>query len=178
MKELLNFCKYFGKLRSVRVSIISVGRMKAGPERQLVERYQTRARATGRGLGFSGFDMVEIPESRGRREVDRQLEEMNALLARAENAHMILFDERFPSPASTEFFGKIGLWKDNGIPHVACLLGGPDGVAPSLRNRAHWGISFGRFSLPHQLARILVFEQLYRAMTLLAGHPYHRAGQD
>ncbi len=152
--------------------------MKSGSERELVERYQHRAQFLGRTLGFTGFDIIELTESRARREGDRQMEEMSAILTKADKAQFLLFDERYPSPSSQDFALKFEKWKDSGTNHVACILGGPDGVAPDLRERAHWGVSFGRLSLPHQLARVLVSEQLYRAMTLLAGHPYHRSGQD
>ena len=152
--------------------------MKSGPEQSLVERYRERAVGVGKALGVTGFEIVEIPESRARRDIDRQQEEMDLLLQKAGDAHLILFDERFMSPSSLEFSKKLGDMRDTGLTRVACLLGGPDGVAPELRHRIHWGISFGRLSFPHQLARILVMEQLYRAMTLLAGHPYHRCGHD
>lgn len=162
----------------MKLRIISVGKMKSGPEQELIIRYQKRAKVMGRALGISDFDIVEIPESRARREQDRQDEEMNILLQKAGNAHRIIFDERFSSPSSIEFAEHIRSLKDAGTASIACILGGPDGIAPELRNKADMGVSFGHLSFPHQLARILVMEQLYRAVTLLSGHPYHRSGQD
>ena len=161
----------------MRLRILSIGRMKSGPEQDLIARYQKRAKVMGRALGISDFDIVEIPESKARREQERQSEEMDALLQKTSDARLIIFDERFPSPSSEEFSEKLGQWKDSGVSQAVCIIGGPDGIAPELRNKAHWGVSFGKLSFPHQLVRVLVMEQLYRSVTLLAGHPYHRSGQ-
>lgn len=161
----------------MRISILTIGRMKAGPERELVERYRLRAQNNGKSLGFYGFDCIEINESKARRESDRLREEADILLAKADGARIILFDERFSSPSSEEFSLKLENWNNQSVASVACVIGGADGVASSFREKADWGASFGRLAFPHQIVRILVAEQLYRAMTLLAGHPYHRSGQ-
>jgi 23S rRNA (pseudouridine1915-N3)-methyltransferase len=162
----------------LRLVILAVGRLKAGPERDLVERYRQRIAAIGRGLGMAGLDHVELPESRARREDDRRAEEADGLLARAGTAALVVFDERGRSLTSEAFAARIRAWRDEGRPALACLIGGPDGLAPPVRERADLVLSFGALTLPHQIVRALVAEQLYRALTILSGHPYHRAGDE
>ena len=162
----------------MRLSVVAIGRLKAGPERELVERYRQRIDAIGRSLGVSGLDLVELPESRARREEDRRVEEGEALLARAGAAALIVFDEQGKSLASQDFARQVGAWRDAGRPALACLIGGPDGLDPAVRRRADLVLSFGALTLPHQIVRALVAEQLYRALTILSGHPYHRAGDE
>jgi len=155
-----------------------VGRLKSGPERELVERYRQRIDGLGRSLGFAGLDVVELPESRARRDDDRRSEEASALLDKAGTSALIAFDERGKSPSSETFAGRIKQWRDDGRSGIACIIGGPDGLDPKVRQRADWVLSFGGLTLPHQIVRVLVAEQLYRALTIIAGHPYHRAGHD
>ena len=162
----------------MRLSLLAVGRLKSGPERELVERYRQRIDAMGRSLGLTGFDMAEIPESRARREDDRRAEEASALLDRAGPSVLIVFDERGKSPSSEAFAARIRQWRDEGRPGIACVIGGPDGLDPAVRQRAGLVVSFGALTMPHQIVRALVVEQLYRALTIIAGHPYHRAGHE
>lgn len=162
----------------MRLSVLAVGRLKSGPERDLADRYRQRIEGMGRALGLNGVDFSEIPESRARREDDRRAEEAAALLEKAANAVLVVFDERGKSPTSEVFAAKIRHWRDEGRPALACIIGGPDGLDPSIRQRADLVVSFGALTLPHQIVRVLVAEQLYRALTIIAGHPYHRAGHD
>lgn len=157
-------------------AVIAVGRLKDGPERQLAERYRERFDVLARPLGFARLEVVELPESRARRETDRTAEEATAILARAGPGILVAFDERGTSPASPDLAARIGRWRDEGRPALACIVGGPDGLHPSVRQKADLMVSFGALTLPHALVRVLVLEQLYRALTILAGHPYHRAG--
>ena len=162
----------------MRLSLLAVGRLKSGPERELVERYRQRVEGMGRALGLAGFDIVELPESRTRREDDRRSEEATALLERAGSSVLIVFDERGKTPSSEAFAEKIRQWRDGGRTGLACVIGGPDGLDPKLRQRADLVVSFGALTMPHQIVRALVAEQVYRALTIIAGHPYHRAGHD
>ena len=132
----------------------------------------------GRGLGFSGLELVEVPESRARREDDRRAEEAAALLDRTRGAAVLAFDERGKSPPSQVLAERIKTWRDDGRAALACVIGGPDGLDARVRERADLVLSFGALTLPHQIVRVLVVEQLYRALTILAGHPYHRAGSE
>ena len=160
----------------MRLSLLAVGRLKSGPERELVERYRQRIDAMGRSLGLTGLDHAEIAESRARREHDRRLEEASALLDRARSSVLVVFDERGKSPSSEAFAARIRQWRDEGRPGIACVIGGPDGLDPAVRRRADLVVSFGALTMPHQIVRALVAEQLYRALTIIARHPYHRAG--
>jgi 23S rRNA (pseudouridine1915-N3)-methyltransferase len=162
----------------LRLSLLAVGRLKNGPERELVERYRQRIEGMGRALGLVGLDIFELPESRARRDEDRRSEEAAALLDKAGTSVMIVFDERGKSLSSESFAERIRLWRDEGRSGLACVIGGPDGLEPKMRQRAALVVSFGALTMPHQIVRALVAEQLYRALTIIAGHPYHRAGDD
>ncbi|GEP00256.1 23S rRNA (pseudouridine(1915)-N(3))-methyltransferase RlmH [Methylobacterium haplocladii] len=160
----------------MRLCIVAVGRMKNGPERDLAARYQERAIALGRGLGFPACDLFEIPESRARRAPDRQAEEAQAILAQVPaNAALIAYDERGRSDLASETIAeRVGLWRDAARPALVIAIGGADGLDGSLRRRADLILAFGAATLPHGLVRVLVWEQAYRTLTILAGHPYHR----
>jgi 23S rRNA (pseudouridine1915-N3)-methyltransferase len=160
----------------VKLAVMAVGRLKDGPERELVERYGERARGFARGLGLSPVQFVELPESRARRDADRKAEEGAAILDKAAGAVLVAFDERGKSLASDAFAQRLAAWRDEGRSAVAFVIGGPDGLDGRVRAAADLVLSFGALTLPHQLVRVLVAEQIYRALTILAGHPYHRAG--
>jgi len=159
----------------VRIGLIAVGRLKDGPERLLADRYLERARQTGRTLGLSGFDNLELAESRAARADDRKAEEASAIAGKLGEDRFIAFHEEGETIDSEAFAALIGRWRDEGRRAVFCAIGGADGFAPSLLKRADKRVAFGAMTLPHQLVRVLVAEQLYRATTILAGHPYHRA---
>jgi 23S rRNA (pseudouridine1915-N3)-methyltransferase len=89
-------------------------------------------------------------------------------------AKVVALDERGEEPSSREFAQKIARWRDNGVQDIVFLLGGADGHTQETRNKADMVLSFGRMTVPHFLARVLLAEQIYRAKTILDGHPYHR----
>jgi 23S rRNA (pseudouridine1915-N3)-methyltransferase len=159
----------------MRLALITVGRLKDGPERELCERYRERAAALGRTLSLSGPDIVEIAESRGRRADERRREEGQAILARLQPGLVIALDERGKSQGSDAFAAKIAAARDAGTACASLLIGGADGLAEDIRARADLTLAFGALTMPHQIVRVLALEQLYRAMTIIAGHPYHRA---
>lgn len=161
----------------MKIAIVAVGRLKQGAERDLVQRYRERAEALGRGLGVSGLDIAEIAESRARRDADRCRDEAEAI-RRAAGPRFIAFDERGQAPSSEAFAAGLRRHLDQGLPGMAYVIGGPDGLDPALRAEAEAVLSFGALTIPHQLVRVLVAEQIYRAFTILAGHPYHRAGTE
>jgi 23S rRNA (pseudouridine1915-N3)-methyltransferase len=159
----------------MRLALICVGKLKAGPERLLFDRYLKRMAAGARGAGFTGVDVREIGESRARRPEERRAEEGAAIWAAAPTGGtLVLLDERGPSATSEEWAADIGRARDASRPAYAVAIGGPDGLEPSLRAFAHRIVSFGSMTWPHQLVRVMAGEQLYRAITILAGHPYHR----
>jgi 23S rRNA (pseudouridine1915-N3)-methyltransferase len=158
------------------VSILAVGKLKAGPERELCERYLERARRSGKALGFRGFVVREVAEARGPRTADRLAAEERAIAALLPGSGSIAcLDERGELVDSGGFAKSVRVDLEAAIPHLTFLIGGPDGLAEPLKQQATRRISFGRVTWPHQLVRILLAEQLYRAVTILSGHPYHRA---
>jgi 23S rRNA (pseudouridine1915-N3)-methyltransferase len=158
------------------VSVSAVGRLKAGPERDLCARYLDRARAAGGRLGLRGFLVREIPESRAKRAEDRLSEEAAALLAVLGSGERVVCLDAGGELVDSDGFAKM-LAADAaaGIAGVTFIIGGADGLGEAVRSRAERRISFGRVTWPHQIARILLAEQLYRAVSILSGHPYHRA---
>jgi 23S rRNA (pseudouridine1915-N3)-methyltransferase len=159
----------------VRLTILAVGRLKAGPERELYDRYAERIAAAGKAVGFT-FTLREFGESRAASAATRIAEETAAMTAASpEGARLVVLDstgKSFTSPAVAE---RIARWRDEGARDLAFVIGGPDGLGEPLRGRADLVLAFGAATWPHQLVRIMLAEQLYRAVTILTGHPYHRA---
>lgn len=160
----------------MRLQVVAIGRLKSGPERDLTARYRDRAAAIGRALGFSGPDVMETPESRARRADDRRAEELVGLRGRLSGTVVVLFAEGAASMSSADFAAWLASGRDAGRAGASFTIGGPDGTHPELEAQADLAVSFGRMTLPHGLVRVLVCEQIYRALTILAGHPYHRDG--
>lgn len=159
------------------VRIVAVGRMKAGPERDLVDRYIDRFRKTGRSLGITGADIVEVPDSRAASPGERRRQEAERIAAALEKSDTwSLLDERGRSCTSTDFARGLAALNDRGTGRCAFVIGGADGVSETLRAQAPKSLCFGSLTWPHQLVRILLCEQLYRAATILTDHPYHRGG--
>ncbi len=160
----------------MRVAILAIGRMKQGPERELVARYLARASTGGRPLGLAGFSVGEAPESRAQAAATRKADEARALAALLPAGGVVVaLDERGQTLGSTAFANRIAGWRDAGRPALSFAIGGADGLAPGFVAAADLTLSFSPLTWPHQLVRILLAEQLYRATTILSGHPYHRA---
>jgi len=160
----------------MRIVLAVVGRLKQGPERELAERYRKRAADAGRAAGLGTFDIVEIKESRAGDAARRMLEESIAIAnVIPERAVTVILDERGESMNSASFAGRLQGWRAQDASAVAFVIGAADGLAPGLREKADLAIAFGAATWPHQLVRIMLLEQLYRAVTILAGHPYHRS---
>ena len=160
----------------MRMTLAAVGRLKAGPERELVARYVERIAATARGVGLSELVLRDCDESRARRPEDRKIDEARALRAQIPaGARIVILDERGKSMGSDAFAYQIGAWRDAGLRDLCFVIGGADGLDADLRSEAALTLSFGALTLPHQIVRALVAEQVYRAISILSGHPYHRA---
>jgi 23S rRNA (pseudouridine1915-N3)-methyltransferase len=160
----------------MRLSILAVGRLKQGPERDLAAHYLKRAGEAGRGQGLRPIEVVEIRESRDRDAGKRMTEESIALANLvSDGATIVMLDRRGESLGSEQLAAQLRRWQEAGRPSVAFLIGGPDGLADHLCRLSELRLAFGSATWPHQLVRIMLLEQLYRAMTILAGHPYHRA---
>jgi 23S rRNA (pseudouridine1915-N3)-methyltransferase len=159
----------------MRLGVAAVGRLKDGPERELAERYRQRADQAGRRIGFRETDVVEIRESRAQEVGKRMIEESIALSnVIPDRAIVIILDERGESLDSTGLASRLARWRDEGRPAAVFVIGGDDGLAPSLRDKATLRLAFGAATWPHQLVRVMLLEQVYRAVSILSGHPYHR----
>lgn len=155
----------------MRVHICAVGRLRAGPERDLIDDYLTRFDRTGRALGLGPANVVEVEDKKG-----GGMGAEASLLERAipKGAVICALDERGKLMSSPEFANQLGHWRDDGRGDLAFVIGGADGIDPNLRARVDFKLSFGKMVWPHMLARVMLTEQLYRAASILAGSPYHR----
>ena len=159
----------------MRVVVIAIGKLKQGPERELADRYRERFDEAGRKIGFRSIELHDIPESRARDAATRMTEEAAAILSLIpDKSSIIALDERGDALDSTVFASHMGRGRDEGTPTVF-LIGGADGLSPELRRKAKIRIAFGKMTWPHQMVRVMLLEQIYRAATILSGHPYHRA---
>ncbi len=158
----------------MKLIIAAVGRQKSGPETDLVARYLDRARKAGRALGISHIDIVELTESRARTTAERKQAEAEQLLKMLpDGCTIIALDEHGKNLPSRDFAKLIDKERNSGQ-SMAFVIGGPDGHGPTLLSRSNGKIALGAMTWPHQIARILLSEQIYRAITILTGHPYHR----
>lgn len=158
----------------MKLAVVAIGRMKSGPDQELLLRYRDRAAASGKQLGLTRFDMIELPESRAATADARKREEAARLSgAIGADALTVCLDERGKDRTSQAFASEIAQHRDQGVGTLAFVLGGPDGLDSEFRKQ-NATLRFGQMTLPHQLARIVLMEQIYRATTILLGHPYHR----
>src|SRR5438445_9472769 len=158
----------------MRIVVAAVGKLKRGPECELAERYRERAAKSGRSLGVRSIEVIEIAESRAREAQRRMLEESIALATVIpKGAATVLLDPRGEPVDSNAFASRLRVWNDAARDTVF-VIGGPDGLAPMLTDQATLRLAFGTLTWPHQLVRIMLLEQIYRATTILVGHPYHR----
>ena len=156
----------------MRLHVCAVGRLRAGPERDLVSDYMLRFDRTGRPLGLGPVTEHEVEDKK-----NLGMAAEAVLLERAIPAGALLatLDERGRVISSPDFAEQLARWRDGGRQDVAFVIGGADGIAPALRDRAEFSLSFGKMVWPHMLVRVMLAEQLYRAATILGGGPYHRA---
>jgi 23S rRNA (pseudouridine1915-N3)-methyltransferase len=153
----------------MKISLICVGRLGSAPEAVLARAYAERAGAAGRALGLAPVEIVEIEARK-----PGKAAEAEAILARAADACLIACDERGKSLSSREFAERIATLRDDGVRQLVFIVGGADGLDPAVRAAAADVLSFGPQTWPHALARVMLAEQVYRAVTILAGAPYHR----
>jgi 23S rRNA (pseudouridine1915-N3)-methyltransferase len=160
----------------MRLIVAAIGRLKAGPERELAERFRDRVAKAGRAVGLRDIEIVEIRESKAAETARRVLEESIALANIVpERAVLVALDETGENLDSGSFTGTLRGWRDAGRPAAVFCIGGADGLGEDVRRRAELKLAFGAATWPHQLVRIMLLEQIYRAVSILSGHPYHRA---
>lgn len=155
----------------MRLAVAAIGRIKAGPERALADDYRERADAAGRALGLGPVTEREIDPRR----LNGPEAETAALLAAAPaGAKLAVMDERGRALPSRAFADTIALWRDSGARDAVFLIGGAEGMAQAARDRADLVLAFGPATWPHRLARVMLYEQIYRAFTILGGSAYHK----
>ncbi len=155
----------------MRAHICAVGRMRPGPERDLMDDYLKRFDRTGRALGLGPAAMAEVEDKKG-----GGMQAEAPLLERAipKGAYVVALDERGKLLTSPQFADLLARQRDAGMSDIAFVIGGADGIAPKLREQVNFNLSFGAMVWPHMMARMMLSEQLYRAASILAGAPYHR----
>ncbi len=160
----------------MRIEIAAVGKKRGGPETALVEDYLDRARGFGRRMGFSDVSLSQFdaPKSLSGDALKKREGEL-LLKTLSEGAALIALDERGENISSEKFARLLAGMRDDGVASAAFVIGGADGHGEEVRARAARLVSFGAATWPHLLVRAMLAEQLYRAMTILSGHPYHRA---
>lgn len=160
----------------MKIELLCVGRLKDEPERQIVARYLERFQQFAAPLGFTAPVMTELLESRAKSPKERKASEAAELRKKLKaGAMVIVLDERGQAMSSADLATLLAGWRDGGARHLNIVIGGPDGLDAEFSRAATLNLSLGRMTLPHGLARAVLAEQLYRAASILAGHPYHRA---
>jgi 23S rRNA (pseudouridine1915-N3)-methyltransferase len=160
----------------MKLGLLCVGKLKDDGERAIVARYLERFGQVGAGLGLSWTGTTELMESRADSAQARKSAEAADLRRRLPaEGRIIALDERGRSLSSEDFAETLRRWQEEGARVASLVIGGPDGLDSALAKEAHLTLSLGRMTLPHGLARAIIAEQLYRAATILARHPYHRS---
>lgn len=160
----------------MKLHILCVGRLKEEAERAIVERYLQRFQQMGAPLGFTNLDVTELMESKARSAQERKAFEAGELRKKIPtDSTIVALDEGGKAVGSAAFAEMLAKLRDNGARHLCFIVGGPDGLDAAFAAEAYLTLSLGRLTLPHGLARAVLAEQLYRAASILAGHPYHRA---
>ena len=154
----------------MKVRIVAVGRLRPGAEADLVSDYATRFDRTGRALGLGPLEVREVEAKKGGKNAEAALLEKAASGA----SPLIVLDERGSVVTSPAFADRLAGWRDEGRSETCFVIGGAEGIAPELRDKADMALSFGKMVWPHMLARVMLTEQLYRAASILAGSPYHK----
>ncbi len=161
----------------MKLLICAAGRSKASPEQALAEHYLDRARAIGGQVGITGAGLTEVTERKKLPPAELKRREGELLLAATPpGATLIALDEKGTSMTSEALANLIAEQRDRGAPALAFLIGGADGHGDEVRARADATLAFGKATWPHLLVRAMLAEQLYRAVAILTGHPYHREG--
>ncbi len=160
----------------MKIHIGAIGRLKKGPEQTLADQYFERIEKTGRQAGITALKIAEYPESTAASADLRKADEAARLLASCpSNATILVLDEHGKDQTSAAFAQTIARFRDDGKQDLAFLIGGPDGHDHQLLKNCHVKIALGARTWPHRLVRIMLAEQIYRAVTIMLNHPYHRS---
>jgi 23S rRNA (pseudouridine1915-N3)-methyltransferase len=153
----------------LKITILAISRLGRSPEAELARDYAERATASGRALGLGPVEIVELESRKPGKAAEGEL-----LLEHLKDAHVIACDEHGKAHPSRAFAARVGRLRDDGVRKLVLIIGGADGLAPEVLARADETLAFGVQTWPHALARAMLAEQVYRAVTILAGSPYHR----
>jgi 23S rRNA (pseudouridine1915-N3)-methyltransferase len=160
----------------MKLGIAAIGSLKSGPEKELAAEYEQRISGLGRNAGLTGFAVQDWAESKASTADLRKAEEAKRLWSTvAVDGLAIVLDERGKAHTSIEFSKLLQQQAEAGTKQLHFLIGGPDGHAPETRAKAFKTMSFGPMTFPHRLIRVMLLEQIYRAVTIIVNHPYHRA---
>ena len=155
----------------MRISICAVGRIKAGPEKYLIDNYKKRFDKIGRGLNLGPLSLIEVED---KKKIGMTAEAVLLQRSLPKSCYLAILDEKGKQMTSDEFAKFIGSLRDNGLKHLAFVIGGADGLDPSVKAQSRSNLSFGKMVWPHFMFRAMLCEQIYRSGTILAGMPYHR----
>ncbi|MEQ1619527.1 MAG: 23S rRNA (pseudouridine(1915)-N(3))-methyltransferase RlmH [Terricaulis sp.] len=155
----------------MKITIAAIGRLRDSPEAALAADYVTRAASQGRQIGFKSIDIIEVE---AKPPGDPRAEAAALYRATPDDARKILLDERGAEWSSRQLADKLARWRDDGQSCATFWIGGADGVSQSVKDNADEKLAFGRQTWPHRLVRVMIAEQIYRAMTILCSTPYHR----
>ena len=155
----------------MRLRILAMGRLRNGPEKDLIEDYVARFNRSGRPLGLGPVELTELEDKKGG---GKAAEAALLLKAIPQGAAVIALDERGKLQSSPDFAAHLSQIRDSAPSELIFVIGGADGLDPAVLQRAQSVLSFGKMVWPHMLVRVMLSEQLYRAASILAGGPYHR----
>ena len=153
----------------MRLAVVAIGKPGRGPESTLAADYAERASLAGRALGLGPLDLIDLEPRKPGKAPEAEL-----ILKTAEGALLIACDERGKTFSSRAFADHLAGLRDRGERRVVFAIGGADGLDDGVRAAAASTLAFGPQTWPHALARAMLTEQIYRAVTILAGSPYHR----
>jgi 23S rRNA (pseudouridine1915-N3)-methyltransferase len=148
----------------MKITILAVGRLRNAPEADMCEDYLSRARGLGRAAGLSALTLREV-----------ESEQPLALIAPEKRRSLVVLDERGQALSSTDFARLLEAERERNVGHLVFLIGGADGLSPKVKGEADRVLSLGPMTWPHRLVRVMLAEQIYRAVTIMVNHPYHRS---
>jgi 23S rRNA (pseudouridine1915-N3)-methyltransferase len=153
----------------LKITILAISKLGRSAEAALARDYAERATASGRALGLGPVEIVELESRKPGKAAEGEL-----ILEHLKDCHVIACDEHGKAHPSRAFADRIARLRDGGARKVVFVIGGADGLASEILARADETLAFGVQTWPHALARAMLAEQVYRAVTILAGSPYHR----
>ncbi len=154
----------------MHITLITIGKLKKGPEKELVDDYVSRFSKAGPAIGLRSLKLVDLASGDG-----LVAEGTRLIAAIPKGAKVIRLDEHGPQMASVKFSDRVAALRDQGTPHLCFIIGGAEGYSDEVRRTYPDTLAFGPQTWPHRLVKVMITEQLYRAVSLQAGLPYHKA---